>query len=241
MDEILLRIGLDPALAGMLRLGLLGRLVLSAVIGGLIGLEREIRGKPAGLRTNLLICVGATLLLEVSVSVAGLGGGVAEGASAFAIGDPGRIAAQIVSGIGFLGAGTIIQARGSVTGLTTAATLWVVAAIGMAIGARMYVEAIGTAGLVGISLVLLARAEDELIRRRRVYRYSVTLDPDPHVLSRVESAFSDRGLRIETEAIDKTDALYEVVFDVSGRLELHAPAVRALATIDGVRRMTRDL
>src|SRR5690554_1125523 len=109
---------------GWLRVDLLVRLLLAAILGGLVGLEREISGKPAGLRTNLLICVGAALLTELSLSIGLL---TAERPNA----DPARIAAQIVSGIGFLGAGTIIQARGSVVGLTTAATLWVVAAIGI--------------------------------------------------------------------------------------------------------------
>src|SRR5690554_6224470 len=123
---------------GWLRLDLLLRLLLAAVLGGLVGVERAIGGKPAGFRTNLLICVGATLLTELSIGVATLAppGRIA--------GDPARIAAQIVSGIGFLGAGTIIQSRGSVVGLTTAATLWVVAAIGIAAGSGAYVEAVGT-------------------------------------------------------------------------------------------------
>src|SRR5690606_12783611 len=135
---------------GWLRVDLLVRLLLAAILGGLVGLEREISGKPAGLRTNLLICVGAALLTELSLAVGLL---TAERPNA----DPARIAAQIVSGIGFLGAGTIIQARGSVVGLTTAATLWVVAAIGMAVGAAAYVEAVGTTVLVIVVLVLLRR------------------------------------------------------------------------------------
>ncbi|MEO5511502.1 MAG: MgtC/SapB family protein, partial [Longimicrobiales bacterium] len=108
------------------------RLLLAAALGGMIGLEREASGKPAGFRTNLLICLGAALLMEISKKVA-FDSFARTGVPA----DPGRIAAQIVSGIGFLGAGTIMQSRGGiVTGLTTAATLWVVAAIGMAVGAQ---------------------------------------------------------------------------------------------------------
>ena len=106
-----------------LRLQLLGGLLLASLLGGAIGWEREHSGKPAGLRTNILICMAATLLTDLSVRLAPSFGGPA---------DPGRIAAQIVTGMGFLGAGTIIQTRGTVTGLTTAATLWIVAAIGMA-------------------------------------------------------------------------------------------------------------
>lgn len=241
MEELLVRLGMTSALVETLRLGLLGRLVLAAGLGGLIGLEREIRGKPAGLRTNLLICMGATLLTDVSISVAGMGGGIASPNGAVGVGDPGRIAAQIVSGIGFLGAGTILQARGSITGLTTAATIWVVAAIGMAVGARAYVEAIGSAVLVGVSLVALARVEDDLIRRRRAQRYSMTLDPAPDLLGMVEAAFRDQGLKIETESIEKTADTFEAVFEVSGPLHRHGPVVRTLAAEPGVRRMSRDL
>jgi putative Mg2+ transporter-C (MgtC) family protein len=131
-----------PARHPELRLDLLGELLLAAVLGGAIGWEREHAHKPAGLRTNILICMGAAL-----------------------------IAAQIVSGIGFLGAGTIIQARGSVTGLTTAATMWVVAAIGMAVGFGADVEAVGTTVLVLIALIPLGwmegKVEENHLRERR--------------------------------------------------------------------------
>src|SRR3954447_2066134 len=109
-----------------LRLDLLVKLSLAVVLGGIIGFEREIAGKPAGLRTNILICIGAALLMDVSTRI-----GLIDG---HRIGDPARIAAQIVSGVGFLGAGTIMQSQGMVTGLTSAATIWVVAAIGMTVG-----------------------------------------------------------------------------------------------------------
>src|SRR5262245_12494018 len=101
-----------------LRLDLLAQLLLATLLGGAIGMEREISGKPAGLRTNILICVGATLFTVLSVQMSG------------ARGDPGRIAAQVLTGVGFIGAGTILHARGSVTGLSRAATIWLVASIG---------------------------------------------------------------------------------------------------------------
>lgn len=139
-----------------LRLELLGGLVLAAVLGGGIGWEREYSGKPAGLRTNILICMAATLLTDMSMRVA---------AASPPPADPGRIAAQIVTGVGFLGAGTIIQARGQVTGLTTAATLWIVAAIGMAIGFGALIEAVGTTLLVLVTLFPLGRLEDSMARK----------------------------------------------------------------------------
>src|SRR5262252_2720374 len=96
----------------VLRFDLLLKLLLAVVLGGAIGLEREIKAKPAGLRTNILICVGAALLTDVSIRIALIGGQ--------RVGDPARIAAQIVSGIGFIGAGTIMQGGGTITGLTSA-------------------------------------------------------------------------------------------------------------------------
>src|SRR5204863_3481185 len=97
------------------------KLLLAAILGGIIGIEREIRDKPAGLRTNILICVGSTLFMSVSIQLAAWTGS-----------DSTRIAAQIITGIGFLGAGAVLHSHGYVIGLTTAATIWVVAGVGMA-------------------------------------------------------------------------------------------------------------
>src|SRR5689334_14181267 len=133
----------------ILQLQLLGKLVLAVVFGGAIGLERELKAKPAGLRTNILICVGATLLTDVSITISVVGG--------VRLGDPARLAAQIVSGVGFLGAGTIMQGSGMVTGLTSAATIWVVAAIGIAIGSGNYIGATGATALVAVVLAWLGR------------------------------------------------------------------------------------
>jgi putative Mg2+ transporter-C (MgtC) family protein len=141
-----------------LRLDLLGRLILAAILGGAIGWERQHAHKPAGLRTNILICMGAALLTDLSVHVARAATGPA---------DPGRIAAQIVTGMGFLGAGTIIQSRGNVTGLTTAATLWVVAAIGMSVGFGAIMEAAGATALVLVVLIPLRSVEARAAGFRR--------------------------------------------------------------------------
>ncbi len=106
----------------------LARLSLAAVLGGVIGLERQLRHKPAGLRTNMFICFGAAMFTVLSKQLAGTDS------------DSARIAAQIIPGIGFIGAGSILHARASVTGLTTAATLFVVASVGMAAGGGLYLS-----------------------------------------------------------------------------------------------------
>src|SRR6266446_8025965 len=127
------------------------KLLLAAVLGGVIGLERELRDKPAGLRTNILICLGSTLFMSISTRVAEVLGG-----------DPTRIAAQIISGIGFLGAGAVLHSHGFVLGLTTAATIWVVAGVGMALGAGMYGTAAEVTALAIVTLYLLAFLERRL-------------------------------------------------------------------------------
>ena len=148
------------SMVDVLRLDLIAKLIVAVLAGAAIGLERERAGKPAGLRTNILICLGSALLMDLSMHVGILVGGPR-------IGDPGHIAAQIVTGIGFLGAGTIKQSRGVVLGLTTAATIWVVAAIGMIVGAGQYLEATGSTVLVVLVLTLLHRVERRILARHR--------------------------------------------------------------------------
>lgn len=127
----------------LLDIDLLGRLLLAVLLGAAIGVEREMTGKEAGLRTNILICLGAALLTELSSALAGSGA------------DATRISSNIVTGIGFLGAGVIMRERGHVRGLTSAATIWVVAAIGIAAGGGRYVAAVGTTVLVLVVLIPL--------------------------------------------------------------------------------------
>jgi putative Mg2+ transporter-C (MgtC) family protein len=139
-------------------LDLLGRLCLAAILGGLVGLERDVHGRAAGLRTHLLVSLGAALFTIMSTIMASS----VDGASRLF--DPGRIAAQIVTGIGFLGAGAIMKEGFSVRGLTTAACFWVVAAIGMASGAAQYMLAVFTCLLSLVALPVLARL-DKLYKR----------------------------------------------------------------------------
>lgn len=111
------------------------KIILIVILAGIIGLDRELRHKPAGAKTHILVGLGSTIFTLVSLYIYTMYKGIASV-------DPGRIAAQVVTGIGFLGAGTIIQSGGSVIGLTTAASLWSVAGIGLAIGCGMYYLAI---------------------------------------------------------------------------------------------------
>lgn len=142
----------------------LGKLLLAACLGGLIGLEREAKHRPAGLRTNLFICLGSAMFTLLSDELAGQH-----------TGDHTRIAAQIIPGIGFIGAGSILHARGDlVTGITTAATIFVVASVGMAVGGGMYITAIVATALILCVLILLGVAERFLNLKVMLHAYEVT-------------------------------------------------------------------
>jgi putative Mg2+ transporter-C (MgtC) family protein len=142
--------------AGVVVTSTMERLVLAAILGGIIGLERQYRHKAAGLRTNLLICFGAAMFTILSDQIAGRFSG-----------DHVRIAAQIIPGIGFIGAGTILRERGSVVGLTSAATIFVAASVGMAAGAGLYVTAIFATAVILVSLVVFGKLEDHFERKRQ--------------------------------------------------------------------------
>ena len=212
----------------ILRMDLLGELVIATVLGGLIGLERELSGKPAGLRTNILICVGATLITDLSLDMAvTLQGDVRA--------DGSRLAAQVVSGIGFLGAGTIIQGRGMVSGLTSAATLWVVAAIGIAIGSRHLIEAIGTGFLVLMILLPLGAVERRIERQRTARRIVVELARNPGGLPALRECVEGNGLHIRAEQVELDGEVLRVKLDVTGNTEAWNRTTVALAALDVVR------
>ena len=196
---------------GVLRFDLLLKLALAVLLGGAIGIEREIKAKPAGLRTNILICVGAALLADVSIRI-GLVNGLR-------VGDPARLAAQIVSGIGFIGAGTIMQGGGMVTGLTSAATIWVVAAIGIAIGSGFYVEAAGSGILVMVVLAWLPKIESRVRRIRRVVQFTVRAKPSTP-LADLRETLAAQGLHIVScETFDHVD-------DRTFEMRLVGPAIQ---------------
>ena len=134
------------------------RLILAAVLSGIIGFEREFHGRAAGFRTHILLCIGSTLVMLTSMHIFDVY------YSRVAV-DPARIAAGVVTGIGFLGAGTIMHAKSSVRGLTTAASLWVVAGIGLAVGSGLYFASIFTTILTMIALMIFSRLEYAMIRK----------------------------------------------------------------------------
>jgi putative Mg2+ transporter-C (MgtC) family protein len=183
------------------------RLILAAVLGAIVGIEREIHHKPAGLRTNMFICIGSALFTILSDELAGK----------YGIGDHTRIAAQIIPGIGFLGAGAILRERGTVVGLTTAATIFVVASMGMAIGGGLYWTSVFTCLLILLSLVVVGWLEDffSLKTRRMVFR--ITSPNLEATMSAANAAFSEIQVPVQHFQVLHvgTDFILEFEADVS--------------------------
>jgi len=207
----------------VLRLELLLQLVLAVILGGAIGLERELKGKPAGLRTNILISIGATLFTVLSMRMAAERG------------DPGRVAAQILAGVGFIGAGTILHTRGAVTGLTSAATIWVVAAIGMALGTGAYVEAIGSTVLVIVVLTGLASLERLVAARSSITRLVVHVRPGAEAVEGIEQLVKRTGLELERVEARQENVDLVVELELRGPKRLHDQLLIGLMHHPGVR------
>jgi putative Mg2+ transporter-C (MgtC) family protein len=161
------------------------KLLLAVLVGGLVGAEREFRDKAAGFRTIILICVGATLFTMFSLK---LGGGK----------DPVRIAANIVSGVGFLGAGVILQAGGRILGITTASTIWLAAALGMGIGGGYYLLSSVAAGIVLVVLWIFPKLEEWIDNIREWRTYEVICQANREKFLHLEAMFRKCGLRVKS-------------------------------------------
>jgi putative Mg2+ transporter-C (MgtC) family protein len=193
----------------------LARLLLAAVAGGLVGLEREMRGRQAGFRTNLLVCLGSALVMIVSTRFAGYHWQPPPGIQ-IAV-DPARIAYGVMTGIGFLGAGTIIQQRGAVRGLTTAAGLWCVAAVGLAAGFGLYLLAIMASVLILLALWILDYVEGILPRTR--YRTVVVRTRwQVGCIAETVAYFKKAGLDVVDASFERTGDLEYA--DISARISI---------------------
>jgi len=193
------------------------RLVLAAILGGLIGMERQLKHRPAGLRTNLFICMGAAMFTLLSDELAGHGG------------DHTRIAAQIIPGIGFIGAGSILHARDKlVTGLTTAATIFVVASVGMAVGGGLYLTSVFATALILLCLFLLGRAEERFGLKAAVHTYEVagrSADEITPEINRILESIHAMMQNIQTAA---TPQHVRVQFDLQGTRQDQDHVLRGL-------------
>ncbi|MEJ2200595.1 MAG: MgtC/SapB family protein [Desulfuromonadaceae bacterium] len=188
-----------PTLFDSYELVFLLKILLAGLAGAIIGMEREKHGRPAGLRTHLLVAVGSCLMMIVSEGIY-LKYGQLPGNGVVRL-DPGRVAAQIITGIGFLGAGVIIKEGFSIRGLTTAACLWVVAGIGMAFGMGML-----SAGFIGttvaLSSLLFLKKLDPHLRKDRFLHLGITATISPDIYPELERIFLERQLRISNIETD---------------------------------------
>jgi putative Mg2+ transporter-C (MgtC) family protein len=191
------------------------KLLLAIIVGGLIGAEREFRHRAAGFRTIIFICLGSTLFTMFSLE---LGGEVS----------PVRIAAHMVTGVGFLCAGVIMEEKARIVGLTTASTIWFTAAMGMGIGGGQYM--IITMGLIGAMVILWVFPKFEKwiynVRERRTYEMVCEINRDK--LKELEGLFQDSGLQVKGHKLVKKDEEMVCIIDAYGSPEHHERVIKKL-------------
>lgn len=212
------------------------RLVASVIFGGIIGFEREHRGKPAGLKTHILVSLGACLVAILSINLYANVQGLTNA-------DPARLAAQVVSGIGFLGAGAIIKEGPTIRGLTTAASLWVVASVGLAAGTGMMVGALSTTVLVVLVLQWLPKLEKWVHRRSSEIVLYIRSDDRPGQLGRIGSRLGTLGIRIvQIQIEDQGNGGIGIPLTLDLQNHRDLPTVIAeLSKVEGVLSVTQEL
>lgn len=187
------------------------RLVIAAGLGGAIGFEREINNRPAGLRTHILVCLGSCLIMILSTEAFGDSG------------DPARLAAQVVSGIGFLGAGTILRDGLNIRGLTTAATLWVSAGVGLSTGVGYYTAAVTTAALVLFFLVFLRFLERRMKKLKRFSHVKIFAIERAGLIGEIGTLFGEYSIVIKNMSIESDDADEDEIANVQISFQIKIP------------------
>jgi putative Mg2+ transporter-C (MgtC) family protein len=209
----------------------LGPKLLAALFcGGLIGLERELKSKAAGIKTNMLICVGSMLFTAISILVA------SSEEDLGVRGDPARIAAQIIPGIGFIGGGAILQSKGNVVGMTTAATIWLVAAIGVWIGIGQIEVGIAVTVLILFVLVAVTFFENRFLGKKQLFKIIIHLREKTDEITRtgLEALLASNELSLEDYRENLSSAQPEVRVTYVGRVTDHSRLVLELWKIPGI-------
>jgi putative Mg2+ transporter-C (MgtC) family protein len=202
------------------------RVGLAAVLGGAIGLERELKHKPAGLRTNMFICLGAAMFTILSAELAGE-----------FTGDHTRVAAQIIPGIGFIGAGSILHSRGSVQGITTAATLFVVASVGMAAGGGLYLTAVCSTILILLSLIGLGEIETKYNLKPMPTLFEVFGENADELTNSINEVLEDMHHVMESVQVTKSNTHYRMQFVVSCTMGERQKLLTSLQTLACITRV----
>lgn len=201
--------------------GTITRLLMACAMGAIVGIEREVRHKASGLRTNILICMGAALFTIMSGVLAG------ENSP-----NRGQVASNIVQGIGFLGAGLILHGRNRVLGLTSAATVWVVAAIGMTCGAGLYVESAISTGIVFVSLRFIGLLESRSKWKTYVMLYEVRGADEKTMFADIFKVLDREHLRLNILERDKVGEWERVTFPISASGARHKILLAELVKCD---------
>jgi putative Mg2+ transporter-C (MgtC) family protein len=201
------------------------KLLLAVALGGMIGLERESSLKPAGFRTNVLICLSATMMMILS--------DLFFGTDPAPSGDRMRMAAAVITGIGFLGAGTIIQARGAITGLTTAATIWSVAGLGLVIGSGFYAVALILTLIIILTLILFRRLEERHLHKQS-YAYTLKTRFGPETFNQVKHIALHEGIRLREITHRREGAFAVIQFNFPASEEREQAFSQSLTQMDEI-------
>lgn len=180
------------------------KILFATFIGGLIGFEREVINRPAGFRTHILVCVASAIVMDVNILLAATNINM----------DPTRLGAQVISGIGFLGAGTIIKEGPTVKGLTTAASLWSIACIGLVVGAGYYLIALITAIIMLITLKTFSQIEQKLTRSKRLFTLLVYTDDSPERLGTITLILGEFNCRINKVTLSHEEVTNHTVIEI---------------------------
>jgi putative Mg2+ transporter-C (MgtC) family protein len=206
------------------------KILLSACLGGIIGAEREMAHKEAGLRTNILIALGSTLITILSFEFAVIS----------KTGDPARLAAQIISGIGFLGAGAIMQARFAVHGLTTAATIWVVAGIGIAVGCGFYLISLAITIFVLLVLSVFRYFAAIIERHHHLYVYIITTETRAAVLFDIRKILTELNIHYQSAKLSKGTETYEIELVVDSSDNKNRQFLEKLIQLKGINEVLSE-
>ena len=210
------------------------RLLLGAVLGGVIGFERQVHGRQAGFRTQLLVCVASVLVMIVSEYYHHL----SYMNPSYVRVDPGRIAAGAITGIGFIGAGAILKMGITIQGLTTAACLWMVSAVGLAVGAGLYVAGVAASALTLFSLLVLRVIERRM--SRLVFKFITITADEKTEEDKIKSILRKQGSHISKTDYEKDNSKGEITYDITISLRHHVPMkpmLDELSSISGVKKV----
>ncbi len=213
-----------------MELEILLKILLSAILGGIIGLEREMSHKEAGLRTNILIAIGSTLLTILSFKFAILAKNV----------DPSRIAAQIVTGIGFLGAGAIIQAKFSVHGLTTAASMWTVSAIGISVGSGYYLISFLITIFIIIILTFFKYISKIIEKQKKMFVYIIKIEDRASIFTEIKKIITELGISYTNADFYKYKEGIEIEILFASSQNKNEQFLEKVLQLKGVNKITNE-